>query len=86
LASYDFPALHGMHLRAANPVEATFAAVRLRTAKATGGGCRPACVTRVSKLMGSAAKKWRLLSGSPRLAKVLAGVRSVDGVEQTNAA
>jgi transposase-like protein len=39
-----------------------------------------------TKLMESAAKKWRLLNGSPLLTKVIAGVRFVDGVEQTNAA
>jgi hypothetical protein len=36
--------------------------------------------------MGAAAKKWRLLNGSPLLAKVSAGVRFVDGVERTDAA
>jgi hypothetical protein len=40
----------------------------------------------VFKLMESAAKRWRLLNGAPLLAKVIAGVRFVDGVEQTNAA
>jgi hypothetical protein len=42
--------------------------------------------TIVFKLMESASKRWRLLNGSPLLVKVIAGVRFVDGVEQTNAA
>src|SRR5215469_6269747 len=63
-----------------------FATVRLRMTKTKGSGCRSACLTMVFKLMESASKKWRLLNGSPLLMKVIAGVRFVDGVEQTNAA
>ena len=86
LVFYDFPAEHRVHLRTTNPIESTFATVRLRTSKTKGSGSRSACLTMVFKLMESAAKKWRLLNGSPLLAKVSAGVRFVDGVEQTNAA
>jgi putative transposase len=86
LVFYDFPALHWIHLRTTNPIESTFATVRLRTSKTKGSGSRSACLTMVFKLMESAAKKWRLLNGSPLLSKVIAGVRFVDGVEQTTAA
>jgi putative transposase len=86
LAFYDFPAEHWVHLRTTNPIESTFATVRLRTSKTKGSGSRSACLTMVFKLMGSASKRWRLLNGSPLLPKVIAGVRFVDGVEQTEAA
>jgi transposase-like protein len=86
LVFYDFPALHWIHLRTTNPIESTFATVRLRTTKTKGSGSRSACLTMVFKLMESASKKWRLLNGSPLLSKVIAGVRFVDGVEQTEAA
>jgi transposase-like protein len=86
LLFYDFPAMHWIHLRTTNPIESTFATVRLRTTKTKGSGSRSACLTMVFKLMESASKKWRLLNGSPLLAKVIAGVRFVDGVEQTEAA
>jgi putative transposase len=86
LGFYDFPALHWAHVRTTNPIESTFATVRLRTAKTKGSGSRSACLTMVFKLMASASKRWRLLNGSPLLTKVIAGVRFVDGVEQTNAA
>ena len=86
LVFYDFPAMHWIHLRTTNPIESTFATVRLRTSKTKGSGSRSACLTMVFKLMESAAKTWRLLNGSPLLSKVIAGVRFVDGVEQTNAA
>lgn len=86
LAFYDFPAEHWIHLRTTNPIESMFATVRLRTSKTKGSGSRSACLTMVFKLMESASKGWRLLNGSPLLSKVIAGVRFVDGVEQTNAA
>jgi putative transposase len=86
LVFYAFPALHWVHLRTTNPIESTFATVRLRTSKTKGSGSRSACLTMVFKLMESASKSWRLLNGSPLLAKVITGVRFVDGVEQTNAA
>lgn len=86
LVFYDFPALHWAHLRTTNPIESTFATVRLRTTKTKGSGSRSACLTMVFKLMESASKRWRLLNGSPLLARVIAGVRFVDGVEQTEAA
>jgi transposase-like protein len=85
LAFYDFPAEHWVHLRTTNPIESTFATVRLRTAKTKGSGSRSACLTMVFKLMEAAAKGWRPLNGSPLLPKVIAGVRFVDGVEQTAA-
>lgn len=86
LAFYDFPAEHWTHLRTTNPIESTFATVRLRTVKTKGSGSRSACLTMVFKLMESAAKGWRLLNGSVLLKDVLIGVRFVDGVKQTEAA
>ncbi len=37
LTFYDFPAEHWLHLRTTNPIESTFATVRLRTTKTRGG-------------------------------------------------
>ena len=86
LVFYDFPAEHWVHLRTTNPIESTFATVRLRTVKTKGSGSRSACLTMVFKLMESAARGWRLLNGSVLLNEVLIGVRFVDGVKQTEAA
>ena len=86
LVFYDFPAEHWTHLRTTNPIESTFATVRLRTVKTKGSGSRAACLTMVFKLMESASRGWRLLNGSPFLKEVLAGVRFVDGVKQAEAA
>ena len=59
LAFYDFPAEHWIHLRTTNPIESTFATVRLRTHKTKGSGSRIACLTMVYKLAMSAQKHWR---------------------------
>jgi transposase-like protein len=79
LAFYDFPAEHWIHLRTTNPIESTFATVRLRTAKTKGSGSRTACLTMVYKLAMSAQKRWRALNGATLLAEVIAGVKFEDG-------
>lgn len=82
LAFYDFPAEHWIHLRTSNPIESTFASVRLRTAKTKGCGSRMACLSMVFKLTLSAQKRWRALNGSKLLADVITGVVFEDGVKK----
>ena len=79
---YDFPAEHWKHIRTTNPIESTFATVRLRTAKVRGCFSRDTVVTMAFKLMCGAEKRWRTLNGFERLAQVIEGVRFVDGIEQ----
>ena len=81
LTFYDFPAEHWVHLRTTNPIESTFATVRLRTRKTKGSGSRIACLTMVFKLAQAAEKKWRALNGSKLLSEVIQGVRFVDGIK-----
>jgi len=81
LAFYDFPAEHWIHLRTSNPIESTFASVRLRTAKTKGCGSRVACLSMVVKLALSAQKRWRALNGAKLLADVITGVVFEDGVK-----
>jgi transposase-like protein len=80
LAFYDFPAEHWVHLRTTNPIESTFASVRLRTNKTKGCGSRIACLTMVFKLALSAQKRWRELNGAKLLGEVISGVKFEDGV------
>jgi len=80
LTFYDFPAEHWIHLRTTNPIESTFATVRLRTKKTKGSGSRTACLTMVYKLMQSASKRWRLLNGSELIPEVIRGVPFIDGI------
>jgi len=86
LVFYDFPAEHWRHIRTTNPIESTFATVRLRHDKTKGSGSRVACLTMVFKLMESASRSWRALNGSPRLREVISGVKFVDGIEVKDAA
>jgi putative transposase len=86
LAFYDFPAEHWIHLRTTNPIESTFATVRLRTKRTKGCGSRIACLTMVYKLMQSASKKWRLLNGTQVLVEVLRGTIFIDGISIPQAA
>jgi len=79
LAFYDFPAEHWKHVRSTNPIESTFATVRLRTAKTKGCLSRQTALAMVFKLAQSAERHWRRLDGSERLAQVIDGVRFCDG-------
>jgi len=82
LAFYGFPAEHWAHLRTTNPLESTFATVRLRTAKTKGCASRQACLTMVFKLCQSAEKHWRKFNGCALLKEVSAGVEFVDGIRK----
>ena len=86
LTFYDFPAEHWIHLRTTNPIESTFATVRLRTKRTKGSGTRTACLTMVFKLMQSAQKRWRALNGSERIPDVVQGIPFVNGIKQPKAA
>jgi putative transposase len=86
LAFYDFPAEHWLHLRTTNPIESTFATVRLRHRRTKGNGTRLACLAMVFKLCESAARRWRLLNGAKLLPEVVAGVQFIDGEKPEKAA
>ena len=79
---YDFPAEHWKHVRSTNPIESTFATVRLRTAKTKGCLSRKTVLAMVFKLLLSARRKWRRLDGSDHLAEVIQGVTFKDGIKQ----
>jgi len=79
LAFYDFPAAHWQHIRTSNPIESTFATVRLRTAKTRGCVSRQTILAMVYKLGLSAQKRWRKLRGFNLLAEVIRGVKFKDG-------
>ncbi len=81
LAFYDFPAEHWQHLRTSNPIESTFATVRLRTSRTKGAGSRAACLAMAFKLVESAQKRWRKLNGSVLLPDVIAGIIFKDGTK-----
>ena len=79
LAFYDFPAEHWVHIRTTNPIESTFATVRLRTKKSKNCGSRETTLAMVYKLMESAQKKWRKIKGFNLLSLVINNVPFKDG-------
>ena len=79
LAFYDFPAEPWKHVRSSNPIESTFATVRLRTDKTKGCLSRETALAMVFKLAKAAERHWRRLNGPDRLGQLIEGVRFRDG-------
>jgi len=67
-----------------NPIESTFATVRLRTVKTRGCVSRDAILAMVYKLGESAAKRWQRLRGYRRLPELIQGVRFRDGIAENS--
>ena len=76
---YDFPAIQWIHIRTTNPIESTFATVRLRTKKTKGCGSRTATLTMVFKLALEASKTWKRLKGHQFILHVLDNRKFIDG-------
>ncbi len=76
---YSFPAAHWAHLRTSNPIESTYATVRLRTKRTKGCGSRTATLTMVWKLALEAEKTWRRLMGFKLIPLVMERRTFVDG-------
>jgi transposase-like protein len=79
---YDFPAEHWKHLRTTNPIESTFATIRLRHRRTKGSGSRRASLAMMFKLALVAQKRWRRLNGHDQIAFLLKGKKFIDGVLQ----
>ena len=73
LAFYDYPAKHWIHLRTTNPIESTFATVRLRQRVTKGPGSRTAGAAMAFKLLKSAQARWRAVNAPHLVALVRAG-------------
>ena len=82
LTFYDFPAAHWQSIRTTNPIESTFATVRLRTARTRGCVSRTSLLTMVFKLGLCAEQNWRRMRGFHHLADVIENVKFIDGVEE----
>lgn len=79
LAFYDYPAEHWIHLRTTNPIESTFATVRLRQRVTKGPGSRSAGVAMAFKLIESAQTRWRAVNAPHLVALVRAGAKFEEG-------
>ena len=79
LAFYDFPAEHWIHLRTTNPIESTFATVRLRQRVTKGPGNRAAGVAMAFKLIEAAQARWRMVNAPHLVALVRASALFING-------
>ena len=80
LAFYDFPAEHWVPLKTTNPIESTFATVRLRTKVTKGPGSRAAGLAMAFKLIEAAEHRWRSVNAPHLVALVRAGATFEKGV------
>jgi putative transposase len=79
LAFYDYPAEHWIHLRTTNPIESTFATVRLRQRVTKGPGHRAAGLAMAFKLIEAAQTRWRMVNAPHLVALVRAGATFNNG-------
>ncbi len=80
MTHFELPAEHWKHLRTTNPIESTFATVKLRQRVTKGAGSRSAGLAMAYRLLLLAERPWRRLDGHELLPLVRAGVRFNDGV------
>jgi putative transposase len=83
-AFYNYPAEHWRHLRTTNPIESSFATVKLRTKVTKGAGSKAAALAMAYKLLATAQERWRRFNGHELIAGVLDGVKFKDGVKVTD--
>ena len=86
-AFYAFPAKHWRHLRTTNPIESSFATVKLRTkvTKVTrGAGSKKAALAMAYKLLAAAQERWRRINGHELVNDVLDGAPFKDGIKVTD--
>jgi putative transposase len=83
-AFFDFPAEHWRHLRTTNPIESSFATVKLRTRVTKGAGSKKAALAMAYKLLAAAQERWRRFNGHELVTDVLDGIAFKDGIKVTN--
>lgn len=82
MAFFNFPAESWCHIRTTNPIESTFATIRLRHRKTKGNGSAKASLVMMFKLAESASKGWRKLKGHHHIPELLRGVKFIDGISE----
>ena len=82
LTFYDFPAEHWTHLRTTNPIESTFATIRLRHRRTKGSASRRTSLAMMYKLGRNAERRWRRLNGHKHIIHLLEGKKFIDGIMQ----
>lgn len=77
---FDFPAAHWVHLRTTNPIESSFATVKLRTKVTKGAGSKETAEVMTFKLLKECEKRWRKINLPGEIKNLLAGLAFKDGV------
>lgn len=80
LEFYNYPAQHWIHLRTTNPIESTFATVRLRQRITKGPGSRASGVAMAFKLLQAAQRRWKAIRAPHLAALVRAGAKFEKGI------
>ena len=81
---FNFPAIHWRSIRTTNPIESTFGTIRHRTQCTKGAVSRETMLTMIFKLGICAEKRWKRLRGFDHLAKVIDGVKFINGIEDNS--
>lgn len=77
---FKYPASHWQHIRTTNPIESSFATVKLRTKVTKGAGSKDAATVMAFKLLQECQKKWRKLRGHEEIKNLLKGLAYKDGI------
>lgn len=77
---FDFPAAHWLHLRTTNPIESSFATVKLRTKVTKGAGSKDTAEVMTFKLLKECEKRWRKINLPGEIQNLLRGLAYKDGV------
>jgi transposase-like protein len=84
LVFYRFPAEYWVHLRTTNPIESTFATLRLHRTRTKNCASRATFLGLAFKLAEEAVKTWRRLRAPEKVAELLRGTRYHDGIPVTD--
>ena len=76
---FQYPASHWTHLRTTNPIESSFATVKLRTKVTKGAGSKETAAVMAFKLLSECQKRWRRLKGHEEIKNLLKGLEYKDG-------
>jgi transposase-like protein len=77
---FHYPAQHWQHIRTTNPIESSFATVKLRTKVTKGAGSKETAAVMAFKLLNECQRKWRKLRGHEEFKNLLKGFEYQDGL------
>jgi putative transposase len=78
------PSEHWRHLRTTNPIESSFATVKLRTRVTKGAGSKDAALAMAYKLLDAAQERWRAFHGAELVKELFDGATFKDGKKVTD--